>query len=239
MQYNSETNSQDIVSCADDLAGTNSTSYPLAAKTRAANQGLRLIWSWIFDAYGGWHYDDRNQTNLPEATTTLTTGQSFYSLPTDSAHVLGLSVKTTGSTWTKLDPITLEQIQQLPDSEANFLTTNGPPRYYRPLANGFKIYPASNYTQAASLELFFSRDVSTFAPSDTIKTPGFDSEFHEAVVVYIALQYAKRKLLPVAAALYNDWQRYEQLIRKHYSKRYQEMFPPRIAAGNDIMSEFT
>ena len=92
MQYNSHSTKQDICSLADIMAKTNSVSFPIEDKTLFANMGMREIWSWIFEAYGGWHYDDSNNTDLPEATTDLIANQKQYSLPIDSAHLLGVEI---------------------------------------------------------------------------------------------------------------------------------------------------
>lgn len=232
-QFNSETNGQDLCTYTDDMLGTNSTSYPLAQKSRAANEGNRIIWSWIFESYGGWLYDDRNLVDLPEATTNLVSAQSFYTLPTDSAALMGVSFLL-GSVWTPLEPVTLEQIQDKGLSESQFLSTNATPIYYRPLANGFKIYPASNVTTSLGLKAYLSRDISIFTPSDTNKSPGFNQEFHEALTVFMALQYAKRKTLKVKDDLLLDWQSYEQRIKKHYSQRFQELFPSRITVADAV-----
>jgi hypothetical protein len=237
MQLQSETNGQDLFTFCDDLVGSDSTSYPIAKKVRAANEGDRIIWSAIFDAYGGWHYDDRNQTDLPEATATLTSGQTQYSLPLDSAHLLGVSFKNAGGVWAELTPITLEQIQDRAGSEAEFMKIAATPVYYRPLANGFKIYPAANFTQSASLKIWFSRDISSFAVTDTTKTPGFDQEFHELIGTYMALRYAKSNTLKVLAVLQSDWNEGLVRIKKHYSNRFRQMFPPHITVG-DAAREF-
>lgn len=238
MVYNGETNGQDIVTLAYDQVKANSTTYPINQVTRNANLALRAIWGWIFEAYGGWIYDDRNNTDLPEAVADLVSGQSVYILPLDSAEILGVEIKTQGNVWQKLWPITLEKIQQDYNfAESQFLSTPSAPIYYRPIANGFKLYPACNYSQAGSIKVYFSRDVSAFVPTDTTKSPGFDVEFHEAVSTFVALQYAKINLMGVAGAvtrsgsktgLLADWSDWEQRIKNHYVMRFQQMFPARL-----------
>lgn len=239
MVYAGDSDGQDIVTTTNDLVKTTDTSYPLKQKTRAANRALREIWGWIFEAYGGWIYDDRNNTDLPEATTALVSGQSQYNLPLDSSAIIGMEIQTqNGGTWQKLWPITLEHIQQdFTWAESQFLATAATPVYYRPLANGFKLYPAPNYSQSASLKVFFTRDISAFASTDTTKTPGFDVEFHEAVPTFMALDYAKINGLPAAGGvmrggfktgLLADWGNWETRIKKHYSMRFRQMFPAHI-----------
>lgn len=229
--YNSNATSQDIVSLADRFVKTNSSSFPLIDKALYANEALKIIIGWIHDAYGGWLYDDNNNTDFPEATTALTTSQVDYSLPSDSTKVQGISVKTGGSSgsWYPLQPITLEQIQDMGISESQFFSVSGQPRYYRLLAKSFKIYPASNYTLAAGIKLYESREASLFVTTDTTKTPGFDAQYHEGVSIYMALMYAKINLKADRInSLQNDWLLFEQRLKKDYSQRFAEMFPPRI-----------
>lgn len=243
MQYNSETNNQDLCSLADDLAKSNTSSFPIKKKTLYANMALREIWSWIFEAYGGWHYDDTNNTDEPEATATLTADQRQVTLPIDSAHLLGVAYKDTSGSWHRIKPITLEQIQDQA-AESEFMKTSGNPEYYRPVANGFVLYPASNFTQASSLRIYISRDISAFLVTDTTKVPGFPSEFHEAVGVYMALRYAKINSLKSATTLQESWDGNEMesgreggfklRIKSFYGNRFRQLFPPRMRTGDPV-----
>lgn len=201
-----------------------------------------MITAWIHEAYGGWIYDDSNQSDLPEATTTLTADQASYTLPIDISALQGVSCKQNGGTWYTLKPITLEQIQDMGSSESDFLSTSGQPIYYRPLANGFKIYPAASYTQSASLKIHETRDISTYTTTDTTKVPGFDPKYHEAIPTFNALQYAKINGSPNKQDLQFDWDGdevktgreggYKKLIKTDYKKRFAEMFPARITVSD-------
>lgn len=236
MQYNSHATNQDIVTMANKLVKTSNTAFPVEEKTLYANEACRIIWSWIHESYGGWLYDDKNNTDLPEATATLTSGQNSYTIPTEASYILGVGVKDTGGTWHKLNPITIEQIQDF-SSEKAFSETDSMPLYYRPVGNTIEIYPASNYTQSASLGLWYTRDISAFASTDTTKTPGFDTVHHEAVPTYIALQYARINQLDVKNDLEVQWARYEQRIKSDYSRRFAELFPPKMST-RDAVAEY-
>ena len=247
MQFNSETNNQDIVTMTRRLTKTKAVAFSLEDIVMYSNQALRIIWSWIFQVYGGWHYDDSNQTTLPEATSTLATGVQFYKLPFNSAHLMGVAYKDTQGNSTKLTPITLEQIQAQ-SAETEFMKTAGNPVYYRPVADGFKIYPAANFTVTdTGIEIKISRDVVGFTPSSTTQTPGFASEFHEAVPTFNALQYAKINVLPNRKDLQRDWDGdedstgkeggYKKSIKNYYLNRYRQMFPPRKNVS-DVVHEY-
>lgn len=234
MQYNSNATSQDIVSLANALVKQDNTSFPLTEKTLYANIGNRLILTEIHNAYGGWKYDDRNNTDFPIATTDLNSAQSNYALPVDTTQLNGVYVKYSNNVWDKLEPITLEEINAK-EAEPEFETTDGVPRYYRVLSNSIILYPASDTTVTDGLMVEYSRDVSTFATTDTTKTLGFDPIFHEAVAYYMALQYAKINLNAERINdLQNDWTNYLLKIRKHYSRKFKDLYPPKIKVTNPI-----
>lgn len=239
MQYSGNSTSLDIVTLAEKKSLSNSVSFPILDKTLYANEGSKIIWSWIHEAYGGWSFDDLNQTDFPESTTTLTANQSDYALPVDAEFVKGVSIKNNGSSvWYPLSPVTLEQMQDHNFSESQFLSTASQPKYYRMIGNSIKLYPASNYTQAASLKLFYDRDLLLFSTTDTTKVPGWATAFHEALATYMALQYAKINATPQLLQLQKDWDGnedvtgreggYKKAIKNYYSRRFAEMFPPRI-----------
>ena len=228
MQYNSGADEQDIVSLTNDLANTDNVVYPLVQKTRAANKTLRKIWSWIFEAYGGWIYDDSNNTDFPIATTQIVSSQQDYSIPSEALIVNDLEVKDASGNWCDLIPITSEEIDKL-QAEKEFFKTNGLPIYYLLIGGSFKLFPTPNYTQAASLRISFDRGATTFTSGDTTKTPGFVSQFHDAVAVGMALEWAREKgLNDLLQGLYADWRRYELDIKKFYTVRYYEKYPKRI-----------
>ena len=244
MQYNSDSNGLDIVTMAEKKCQANSVSFPIKDKTLYANEGSKIIWSWIHEAYGGWSFDDSNNTDFPEPTIALNQDQADYSMPIDGDFITGVSVKNTGGTWQELSPITLEQIQDKGISEAEFLKISGQPRYYRLLANSIKIYPAPNYTQSASLKLYYDRDILLFTTTDTTKKPGWATPYHEALPTFMALQHSKVNDLKVKDSLQEEWDGNEtktgreggwkKRIKSDYSRRFREMFPTRITVRDSV-----
>lgn len=238
MQYQS-TNSSDLTICllSEKKSKSNSVSFNIIDKTFYANEGSKIIWGWIHEAFAGWAFDDSNQTDFPEATTALNKDQVDYSLPIDADFVKGVSIKNQGNVWYPLTPITLEQIQDKGYSEAQFMNVSSTPTYYRLLANSIKIYPAANYSQAASLKLWENREILLFSTTDTTKSPGWATAFHEALATYMALQHAQANGLPQAGGvmrggfktgLLMEWSAWEERIKKYYSRRFAELFPPRL-----------
>lgn len=246
MQWNGEATNQDIVSLANDLVNMDDIEYPLINKARDANIALREIWTWIHDAYGGWMYDDSNNTtNFPTATAALVASQKDYNLPSEALTVRGVEVQNRNSgVWQKLTPKTEEQIRDI-IAEKQFLNVPAQPMYYTPYANSVRIYPASNYAQAASIRVSYDRGVTIFLPTDTTKAPGFNSLFHEAVAFGMAVLYGTRKSIAavtgtmqgkklIPGGITQKWQRYEMDIKKFYSRRYKQFFPDQISVHDAV-----
>lgn len=235
MQYNSHATSQDLVTLSEKLTSSNSVSFPIAEKTIYANQALRKIFTWITEASGSWILDDSNQTDIPEATTSLVSGQQSYTLPTDADIVDGVAIKNTDNNWVILTPITLQEIQST-QAEDEFMSTSGIPKYYRLIGNTVSIYPAPSFSQDASLKVYFQRDAVVFTTTDTTAKPGFSSRFHEAVAVYMALQFAIKNQMEIRTDLQRQWDGnedvtgreggYKKAIKKFYTSRFRDNFPP-------------
>ncbi len=247
LQYNSDSDSQDIISVVGDLTNTDTTQYPLKAITRAINKWNKIVWSWIFEAYGGWLYDDANNTtDFPTAVTDLVLNQVDYSLPSTALAVRGVEIKTVGNVWYPLIFLTEEQIRDRNIAEAQFMNVPAQPKFYFPYAGSFKIYPAANYAQASSLRVSFARGSLSFASTDTTKSPGFISEFHEVLPVGAAYEFAARKGLEntedLKEQLFGHFTRsgliqgtgYKDRIKNYYSERYQELFPPRVTVRDYV-----
>lgn len=247
MQYNSQSDGQDLISLIGDLTNTDTGQYTLKSITRAVNKWNKIIWGWIFEAYGGWLYDDANNTtDFPVATAALTTNQVDYGVPSSALVIRGIEVKTSGGVWYPLSKLTEEQIRDHGIAEAQFFNVAAQPTYYVPYANSFKIYPAANYTQAASIRISFARGSTSFISTDTTKAPGFISEFHEALAVGGSYEYAARMGLPNASdleqQLYGRFTRsgiiagsgYKQRIQNFYSSRFQELFPSQITVRDAV-----
>lgn len=231
MVFNGDANDDDICTLADTLGKSNDTSYPLKKKAPAASWALRKIFAVIWDAYGGWIVDDTNNSGNPEASKDLASGTATYAFAT-AQSIIGMEVADANQVWTKLKPITIEEIRMKGYAETEFMTTPGIPEYYRPLQNGVKLYPTPNYNMRladeglAGLKAHITRDIVSFAYDDTTETPGYDSGAgHEAVAIFMALQYAKRNAPPLVAGLQADWTEALAQIRGHYTRKIKQLYP--------------
>lgn len=233
MVFNGNADDQDIFTLIDDYVQTDDVQFPLKQKARSCNKVMKTIWTWIFDAYGGWQFDDSNQTDLPVATATLTADQVDYALPSTAIAVRGIEFKDQGGVWNRLKAVTEEQIMDI-QAESDFYNTSGTPTYYRLIGDTVRLYPASNFTQASSFRVHFERGISTIASTVTDTEPGFASPFHEAVAVGAALDFAKVNRQDLVSFLLAEWRDYEIRIKKFYAKRYEQLFPARITVIDGV-----
>lgn len=241
MVWNNATNGNDLCTLADDMVNTTVSLYPLTEKARAANKTNRMVWAMIFDAYGGWQYDDSNNTvDFPIATTTLNVGQADYDLPSTAITLRDVEIlpSSTATVYQKLIEITQENITELGLSEASLFTSTGVPRYYRPIGSSIKLYPAPNYTVSSSLRSTFDRGSTSFAPTgNDTQQPGFAPEFHEVISVGMALEYARRNALSAVQDIQADMNGFINRIKAYYNARFQEKFPGRLNVF-DATSEY-
>lgn len=218
-------------------AGITGNTARLAQFTNFINRHNRKVWHMIFSAYGGWQYDDANQTDLPAATATITADQTSYALPTGSLTVRGVEVKNTGGVWSGLLPITEEQIRER-QAMGEFYKTSSQPLFYQLVGQTVRIYPASNYTQSSSFKVFFDRGSVAFLTTDTTKEAGFASEYHDilpigASIDALTIEQPDSSTLALLRAEYAD---YEKKIKDFYQTKFSQMFPPRIRV-RDVVRE--
>lgn len=238
MIYNGDVNGQDIVTECNDLANSTNTTFPLNEKTRAANKVLAQVWSWILESYNGWQLDDSVNTDFPIATASLQANQADYDIPTGSQTIRGVEILSPGNTlYSHVYPITEEEITSKGIAEGSVFSIPGTPLYYRPIGTSIKLYPTPSYSQAASLRVTFDRGLVNFVPTDTTKQPGFASQFHNAVPLGMALDYAIRNNLSSYQVLKAQMDTWEKAIKNYYSKRYQEQYP-NIMKLDDLTQEY-
>jgi hypothetical protein len=225
--------------CETGDVGISGATNLLKTFTRNTNKAMSEIWTWIFFAYGGWQFDDGNQTDLPSASDTLSSGQTNYALPTGNHGIRGIEVKDTGGVWHPLSPIKEEQIRDMGWAMSEFMKTSGQPLYYQLVGESARIFPPANYTQSLSFRVFFDRGMTAFASSDTTKTPGFPSTFHDAVPCGASLYWLRihKPNSNVTRAKEVEWVKWEKTIKKYYQRKFEELNPGRFTI-RDATREF-
>ncbi len=196
----------------------------LKEMTSIINNVNHRVWHLIFMSTGNWQYDDGNNTDLPQATTDIVSGQAKYSLPETALTIQRVEAKDSSGLWALLTPITTNIIGQAIDE---FMKTDGSLLYYRLLNNTIELFPAPNYNSTGGLKIYFDRDSVDFSSSDTTKTPGFASPYHEILPIYASIEWLKVKQpqSPTLGLLLQDAARLEKSIKEFYGRRFKSKLP--------------
>lgn len=242
MQWNSQSDQQDLVSDITFHTGVDTNTYSLKARARAANEWQRIVWTWIFEAYGGWKMVDVNTSSSADAAIyaeqTLTSGTGLYAIPTAAVTIDFIEVKDAAGNYHKLRPMTMEEFIARGGDAA--FTSTGTPEWYLPTGDVFRILPTPNYTVASTgIRVYFDQEFAIFLSTDTTKVPGFDPIFHRALSIGASIDWCRVRAKDKLPGLLQAMGDYERRIKSFYSKRYKEHFPPRILPGEDLVKEFS
>ena len=205
------------------LTSTDSTSFPDATLVVEANNALDRVVSLIMQSDGRWQWDDENNTDLPIATTGVVSGQQDYTLSVSHLQMLRVEIQDSTGNWTKLKA--LDQADVFDQSLESFptvaagQTTSGLPVWYDKVGNSLFLYPVPNYSQDASLKVYFKRGPSYFTTADTTKAPGFNSLYHELIPLWIAYNFAIANGKSNANAVMEQIQLKEDALKDDYSVR--------------------
>lgn len=218
------------------LTKTNSSSYTNANMLIAINAANNRVASLILKADDRWQWDDTNQSDLPIATTSLVSGQKDYSVATTHLTIDRVEVKDASGNW-----IALEQIDQqsLKRGKLTALTehqeTSGTPNQYDVIGSSIFLYPTPNYSQSASLKVYFTRGPSEFTSGQLTAgtaSPGFNSLFHELIPLWVAYDYAVANGLNTTSAFLASIQLREKDLWDFYGLRNRDM-RPRFSISSD------
>jgi len=185
MQFNDTSTSLGVCQEIDALCDSDTTTYPVADKTRRVNIALETLVAKIINADGTWQFDDTNYTDTPVGTGTLIEGQSQYSFASEYLDIEWIKIKDLNGNWVFIKPIDQSQVSY-PLEE--FLTTDGMPEFYDKEGDTIRLYPAPTATAvtlASGIKVKFKRTADLFEASDTIKEPGIPSPFH-VLLAYMA-----------------------------------------------------
>lgn len=233
MQFSDTTNKNGIIQDIEDRcglgdAGISGQSTLLKQFTSRINIVMSKVWAIIFQSYGGWQYDDGNQTDLPEATTDLVAGQQNYALDSQMLTVNRVEVTDSAGNIRKLDPLPQEQIEGTGILDATPATT-GVPQFYNLTAGVIKLIPAPVEAVTGGLAVYFERSSVEFTSSDTTATPGFAKPFHYLIPLGTSLDWMKSKQAdaPALKEFKEDWNDGLNALSEYYQKRWRD-YRPRI-----------
>lgn len=187
---------------------------------REANNSNRIIYSWIFESSGSWQFDDSNYQDMPFATDDLVLGQRDYAIPPEALTIKRIQIKNNSGSWFDVYPVQ----HDIRDTANN---PDGSPMSYLLTGTTIRFNRAPSYNSTNGLKVSFDRDVYEFTANDDTRTPGFSSQFHDAIAVGAAIEWLKNNQpgSPTLQELKAEWMNYEQRIRKFYDKRAKSFKP--------------
>lgn len=192
MRYSDSTNKTGIVEDIDFLINTDSTSYPIEQKTRNINRRYDEVVSMILQSDGRWKWDDTNQTAQPATAINMTEQTTAVAIPdTTYLTINRVEILDVNGNWYKINPFNEHEIVDQAMSE--FLKTPGRPLLYEKVGGFLNLYPkpsSANVTLSGGLKIYYQRNASYFATTDTTKVPGFAAPFHRILSLGGALDYA-------------------------------------------------
>lgn len=162
--------------------------------TRLINNGLDETVGRLLGADGRWQYDDTNYSDYPIATTTLVDSQQDYVLDASHLKITGVEVLDSEGNYYPIFPIDEVDLQDSGMATTEFMETAGLPMYYDIKSNSIFLYPkpsSNDVTTSNGLKVYYQREPSYFAYTDTTKKPGFASIFHDIPALIACAKYAK------------------------------------------------
>lgn len=225
MVFNDSTTKLGICQEIDALCDSDTTSYPVADKTRRVNAALEEVIGDLIALDKNWKFDDSNHTNLPIGTATLVNGQQDYSFDSSVLAVERVEVEDADGVWHKLSPINEKYIEGALDE---YEKTNGLPLEYAVRANSIFLYPTpatASVTLVAGLKVYFQRTAHLFTASDTTAVPGFASPYHIILAYKAALPYCQTYKKDRVPMIVNEISRLERKMFAFASNKMNDKLP--------------
>lgn len=163
--------------------------------TARINSGFDNIMPLLLSYSDFIRWDDTNHTDRPIGKINLVSGQSDYTVSEDdnSLDVLNLTnvrilQSATDTEYVELEKMTLDDSRSL-DAMSPNPSVSGTPTHWLEVGNTVFLYPEPDYSATVGIQLFFEREQSYFASTDTTKEPGIPKPFHELLALYASLDW--------------------------------------------------
>lgn len=217
-----------------DLTKTNASSYPNANMLIDLNIAYNRTITLVAQASGRWQWDDTNQPDYPVATTALIANQQDYTLDVSHLFIDRIEVLPNGGKYFyKIFPRDVEDPMWGARVTGIDTVTVGTPMKYDVTGESIFLYPIPNYSQAASLKVYFRRAQIDIQLTDLVAgtlQPGFASLFHDLLAYLVAYDYAVINMPEVADGYFAVIERKEAELTKYYAYRDHDD-SPRLSMG--------
>lgn len=221
MVFSNTTDNTGILEQVRAMMRVDATQWPTSRVVNSVNNWHDRVTGYAIGADRRFQWDDTNHTELPEGTTTLTSGQSDYSFLTDEqgnsiVSLLGVSMLKNG----KYEPLTLVNRNDPNIDLASFGAISGTPTQYDKIAdNIIRLDRLPTSTVSAGLKFYFQRTGSYFTATDTTKSPGVAPMLHRGYVIAAAYDGALTLGLENIQPLSVERDREEMKMIEYFSRR--------------------
>lgn len=197
MQFNQTTDKNGIIQTIEFWCGMadgqiSGDSTTLKIFTSRVNSAFDRVLPLILSNTQNVKWDDLNHPDFPVANFNLVSGQADYTISVDDnsldiLNILKVRILTSSSAtqYTDVDIITLDDEKAYDAMSPNSQDTGIPTRA---LIKGNTVFfnPKPNYSATYGVKVFFEREQSYFASTDTTKEPGIPKYSHELLALYPA-----------------------------------------------------
>lgn len=176
-------------------AGISGDSTLLKQFTQRINQAFDRLMPILLNFNGYLKWDDTNNTDLPVGTFNIVSGQGDYTIAEDdnSLDILNITAvriypSTTNTRY--MDVEIIDNDHPLATAAMSPASTDtGTPICVLKRGNTLHFFPVPNYSATSGGQIFFEREQSYFASTDTTKEPGFAKPFHGLLALYAAYDW--------------------------------------------------
>lgn len=187
MDFSDTTNKNGIIQTIERWTGLGDgtiTGTLLKTMTASVNAAFDELMPLVLSYCDHLRWEDTNHTDKPVATFNLVSGQADYKFTTDdnSLNVLNITgvrvyPSSSATEYEDLERMTLDDPNALDAISPNPSNT-GIPSHFLEHGNTLYLYPEPNYSSTSGVKVYFERDPSYFASTDTTKEPGIPRPFH-------------------------------------------------------------
>lgn len=214
MRFNDSTNETGIVQEIRFLTGANSGDFTDKDITRSVNLALDTYFDIAMASNSRWDIDDITHSDYAEATATLTSGQADYQMPSELIEIKKVTIKNSDGNWHTLKPVDEMDVDQ-PLEE--LYKTDGTPEYYDKRNGSLFLYPAPNYTQAASIKVHYTRVANYFLYTDTTKQAGIPRHHHDFLVLFATNRYGMKHTLQNGEKIKRELEESKQMVSDYWA----------------------
>lgn len=207
------------------ISGNTNRLYQFTARINSGQDRFAYL---AMTADGRWQWDDTNNTDYPEATTNIVSGQRDYQFALEHMEIEKVLIKDSSGVWKLLDK-TIDTSDKYDKDARAYLENNtgnsGTPSSYDKRGNTIFLQAIPNYNSTNGLKVIFKRGPNYFVYTDTIKVPGFASIFHDYLSLWASADYASDRTMTEASDLLGKVALREQAILDFYSLRNKDERP--------------